>query len=191
MYCLGFSLLRRSAQVCSACCTCTARFWRSSSHPWSGAPVARRALEAGIAWFASSLAVRRGAWLGSMELGRRHVVNSLVVSTIAFVVFFFVAETHRIGATCCSGAAPPCVGAAPSSAFPVAFALVAVVSERDLERSALREPASQAEYRLARRDRGADDRRRGACRVAGRRRSAQVCRGSSVSCASLVHWLRR
>ncbi|HEY5274275.1 MAG TPA: DUF4129 domain-containing protein [Acidimicrobiales bacterium] len=109
-------------------------------HPWT-VPSGAASSDAAACWFAAAIAVARGSWLGSGELGRRQVVNSLVVATIAFVVFFFAAVIHR-GEAAFSGE----VRAAEVLllvSFPCAIALLAVVSERELERSSLRERLSR------------------------------------------------
>jgi hypothetical protein len=97
--------------------------------------------ESAAGWFVAAIAVGRGSWLGSVELGSRHVVSSLSAATIAFVIFFFVALTHRSEAAF-SGE----VGAAEVLllvCFPFAIALLAVVSERERERNALRNRISR------------------------------------------------
>jgi Domain of unknown function (DUF4129) len=112
-------------------------------HPWT-VPAGAASSEAAAAWFVAVIAVVRGTWLGSSELGRRHVASSLTVTTIAFVVFFFVAVTHRGDAAIARE-----VGAAEVLllvAFPCAIALLAVVSERELERTSLRGQLSRPSF---------------------------------------------
>jgi hypothetical protein len=112
-----------------------------SAHPWSiasGAP----GTEAGIVWFVSSLAVLRGAWLGSTELSSKHVTVSLGLAAVAFAVFFSAETLHRNDPLLRAQLHPAVV--LLLLAFPVAIALVAVVNERDLERSVSHEGVARA-----------------------------------------------
>jgi hypothetical protein len=109
-------------------------------HPWT-VPAGPESSEAAAGWFVAAIAVARGSWLGSVELGRRHVVNSLIAATSAFVVFFLVAVTHRSEVAYAGE-----VRAAEVLllvCFPFAIALLAVVSERERERNALRNRLSR------------------------------------------------
>jgi hypothetical protein len=110
-------------------------FLAFSLHPWT-VPSGPASSESAAGWFVAAIAVARGSWLGSVELGRRHVVNSLIVATIAFVVFFVVAVTHRSDVAFAGEVHAAEVLLLVS--FPFAIALLAVVSERERERNSLR-----------------------------------------------------
>jgi hypothetical protein len=110
-------------------------FLAFSLHPWT-VPPGPESSESTAGWFVAAIAVARGSWLGSVELGRRHVVNSLIAATIAFVAFFVVAVTHRSDAAFAGEVRAAEVLLLVS--FPFAIALLAVVSERERERNSLR-----------------------------------------------------
>jgi hypothetical protein len=110
-------------------------FLAFSLHPWT-VPPGPESSESAAGWFVAAIAVARGSWLGSVELGRRHVANSLIVATIAFVVFFVAAVTHRSEAAFAGEVHAAEVLLLVS--FPFAIALLAVVSERERERNSLR-----------------------------------------------------
>jgi len=118
-------------------------FLALSLHPWSIAS-GQAGTAAGIAWFASSLAVLRGTWLGSSELGSKQVVASLGIASAAFAVFFIAEALHHGDALMRSELDTAIV--LLLLAFPIALALVAVVNERDLERSIERRSITRARF---------------------------------------------
>lgn len=86
-----------------------------------------------LAWSIAAVAVLRGAWLGWRELSLRHVIDSLLVSMLAFVAFFVVAVARQHELSFHAELTPAVV--LLLIAFPSAIAVAAVVNERDLERN--------------------------------------------------------
>lgn len=105
-------------------------------HPWAQ-PTSTPHATVTLAWLLCGLVATRGIWLGWSELTLRHVVNSLALTTVAFIVFFFAAEIHRHEVAFHDETRTGVI--LLLAAFPCAIALVAVVNERDLERGTLRQ----------------------------------------------------
>jgi hypothetical protein len=112
-----------------------AGFLAVSTHPWtitSQIP----GDGAGLAWFVAAVAWLRGATLGRTELALAPALDSVVVATLSYTVFFLVGafETHAHAFRAELGPAAVVL----LVTFPLAMGVVALEHERDLERVALR-----------------------------------------------------
>ncbi len=116
-----------------AALTSSALGWRVATQVWTVTGHAA-SITATVAWVTTVLAWGRGVWLGVAPPSRRHALWSAAVGAAAFVgIFAGRTGSHAIAFRAATGAA----GWLLFLWFPLTIAVVALVHERDLERSVL------------------------------------------------------
>jgi hypothetical protein len=105
-------------------------FGALSTHPWT-VPAGTGSAGASLAWFVAALAWGRGTWLAWEEPGVARTLFSVVLSALAFTLFFLAGVIHHHEASFRRELGPAAVLLVVF--FPVAVSVLAVVNERDLE----------------------------------------------------------
>jgi hypothetical protein len=115
-------------------------FLRAAFAPWTamGQPAVSTAVALG--WLVALVVWVRGTWLGAVDASFAHAVRSMGIAVVAFVLLFVaIASSQEPEIREVSGSA----GVLFVTFCPAAAAVVALVHERDLERSVLRRASSR------------------------------------------------
>jgi hypothetical protein len=113
--------------------TWLSRPFAASGHPRGGEEV--------LAWFVAVLAWGRGLWLGWEEPGSRQVTGAIVISALAFLVFFLADAARRHDPGFSAETLPASILLLVCA--PASLAALALVTERELERWRLRRPSAR------------------------------------------------
>ena len=115
-------------------------FLRAAFAPWTAVGPPPVSTAVGLGWLVAVVVWGRGAWLGARDASFAHVVRSMSVAVVAFVLLFIAIassdepEIREVGGS---------AGILFVTFCPAAVAVVALVHERDLERSVLRRATSR------------------------------------------------